>query len=211
MALTCSTSQECEREQAAAGGVHSRLSRYPVWAEASDSGDAQKETLPPRRSLCGRKAEIRLSKELEWKRLFCRHASVWMSLFHCSNNKIDILEAYVCILSKKLMMQLTFIFLFAVLRNSGKESKTSLTLNSSQEAEECAQEEREEAKEAREPLSNRALEAELRKQMAASLERCRAAAPSSSEAAVHNAGHKVGLLHILQQGWDLRSVWCLQL
>lgn len=110
-----------------------------------------------------------------------------------------------------MMLQLTFIFLFATLRNSGKESKTSLTLSSSQEAEECAQEEREEVKEVLEPLSNRALGAELRKQMAASLERRHAEALSSSEAAVHNAGHKVSLLNILQQGWDLRSVWCLQL
>lgn len=99
------------------------------------------------------------------------------------------------------------LFLFAAAaRNSGKESKTSLTLSSSQEAEECAQEEREEAKEAlAPPLSNRALEAELRKQMAASLERRRAEALSSSQA----AGHKVSLLDVLQQGWDLRSAPCL--
>lgn len=108
------------------------------------------------------------------------------------------------------MMQLTFVFLFAVLRNSGKESKTSLTVSSSRQAEECALEEREEVKEVLEPLSNRTLEAELRKQMAASLERCHAEALSSSEAAAHNAGHRVSLLNILQQGWDLRSVSCLQ-
>lgn len=105
-------------------------------------------------------------------------------------------------------MQPTFIFfLFATTaRNSGKESKTSLTLSSSQEAEECAQEEREEVKEALAPLlSNRALEAELRKQMAASLERRHAEALSSSQA----AGHKVSLLNVLQQGWDLRSAPCL--
>lgn len=107
---------------------------------------------------------------------------------------------------KGLMTQLTFIFLFATLRNSGKESKTSLTFSSSQEAKECAQEAREEVKNVLEPLSNRALEAELRKQMAASLESCHAKALSSSEAAVHNAGHKVSLLNILQQGWELRSV-----
>lgn len=104
------------------------------------------------------------------------------------------------------MMQLTCIFLFATLRNSGKESKTSLTVSSSQEVEECAQEEREEVKEVLEPLSNRALEAELRKQMAASLEHCHAEALSSTEAAVHSAAHKASLLNILQQGWDLRSV-----
>lgn len=112
---------------------------------------------------------------------------------------------FACV-SKKLMMQLSFFFLFAALRNSGKESKTSLTVSSSQEAEECAQEEREEVKEALEPLSNRALEAELRKQMAASLERCHTEALSSSEAAVHAAVRKVNLLDILQQGWELRSV-----
>lgn len=134
-----------------------------------------------------------------------------MSLFHCNSNKTNIFEAYVCISSKKLMTQLTFIFLFAALRNSGKESKTSLTLSSSQEAEECAQEEREEVKGVLEPLSDKALEAELRKQMAASLERCHDEALSSSQAVVHNAGHKVSLLNILQQGWNLRSVWCLQL
>lgn len=107
---------------------------------------------------------------------------------------------------KKLMMQLTFDFLFTALRNSGKESKTSLTVSSSQEAEDCAQEEREEVKEALEPLSNRVLEAKLRKQMVASLERCHTEALSGSEAAVHAAMPKVGLLDILQQGWDLRSV-----
>lgn len=102
-----------------------------------------------------------------------------------------------------------FLFAAATARNSGKESKTSLTLSSSQEAEECAQEEREEAKEALAPppLSNRALEAELRKQMAASLERRHAEALSSSQA----AGHKVSLLNVLQQGWDLRSAPCLPL
>lgn len=93
-----------------------------------------------------------------------------------------------------------------MLRNSGKESKTSLALSGSQEAEECAQEEREEVKEVLGPLSNRSLEAELSKQMAASLERCHAEALSSSEAAVHNGGQKVSLLDVLQQGWDLRSV-----
>ncbi|XP_056915415.1 tubulin polyglutamylase TTLL5 isoform X1 [Takifugu flavidus] len=89
---------------------------------------------------------------------------------------------------------------------SGKESKSSLTVSSSQEAEECAQEEREEVKEGLEPLSNRVLEAKLRKQMAASLERCHAEALSGSGAAVHAAMPKVGLLDILQQGWDLSKV-----
>lgn len=138
--------------------------------------------------------------------VFRRNASVGICFFHCNNNKIDIFEAHMSILSNKLMMQLTFVFLFAVLRNTGKESKTSLTVSSSQEAEECAQEEREEVKEVLEPISNRVLEAELRKQMAASLECCHTEALSSSQAAVHNAGHKVSLLNILQQGWDLRSV-----
>ncbi|CAG10623.1 unnamed protein product [Tetraodon nigroviridis] len=87
-----------------------------------------------------------------------------------------------------------------------KESKTSLTLSGSQEAEECAQEEREEVKAVLEPLSKRALEAELSKQMAASLKRCQAEALSSSEAAAHNGGHKVSLLDVLQQGWDLSKV-----
>uniref|UniRef100_H3DJ54 Tubulin--tyrosine ligase-like protein 5 n=1 Tax=Tetraodon nigroviridis TaxID=99883 RepID=H3DJ54_TETNG len=86
------------------------------------------------------------------------------------------------------------------------ESKTSLTLSGSQEAEECAQEEREEVKAVLEPLSKRALEAELSKQMAASLKRCQAEALSSSEAAAHNGGHKVSLLDVLQQGWDLSKV-----
>lgn len=97
----------------------------------------------------------------------------------------------------------------AMLHTSGKESRTSLTASSSQEGEECAQEEREEVKEVLEPVSHRALVAELRKQMVTPLERCHIEALSSSEAATHNARPEVNLLNILQQGWDLRSVCSL--
>lgn len=94
----------------------------------------------------------------------------------------------------------------AVLHTSGKESKASLTENSSQEGEDCAQEE---VKQALEPVSHKALVAEQRKQVATPLERCHSKAQSSSEAAVHNASPTVNLLHILQQGWELRSVCIL--
>lgn len=91
----------------------------------------------------------------------------------------------------------------AMLHTSGKESKASLTENSSQEGEECAQEE---VKQVLEPVSHKALVAEQRKQVATPLERCHSKAQSSSEAAVHNASPTVNLLNILQQGWELRSV-----
>ncbi|XP_004540755.1 tubulin polyglutamylase TTLL5 isoform X1 [Maylandia zebra] len=88
-------------------------------------------------------------------------------------------------------------------KKSGKESKASLTENSSQEGEECAQEE---VKQALEPVSHKALVAEQRKQVATPLERCHSKAQSSSEAAVHNASPTVNLLNILQQGWELSKV-----
>ncbi|XP_006786138.1 tubulin polyglutamylase TTLL5 isoform X4 [Neolamprologus brichardi] len=88
-------------------------------------------------------------------------------------------------------------------KKSGKESKASLTENSSQEGEECAQEE---VKQVLEPVSHKALVAEQRKQVATPLERCHSKAQSSSEAAVHNASPTVNLLNILQQGWELSKV-----
>lgn len=93
-----------------------------------------------------------------------------------------------------------------MLHTSGKESKASPAESSSQEGEE---EEREEVKQAPEPVSHRALVAEQRKQVATALERCHGEALSSSEAAAHDASPRVNLLNILQQGWDLRSVWIL--
>ncbi|XP_068194118.1 tubulin polyglutamylase TTLL5 [Antennarius striatus] len=86
-------------------------------------------------------------------------------------------------------------------KKSGKESKTSLTTSSAQEGEECVQEE--EVKQLLEPVSHRALIAELRKQVTIPPERCHDEALSKSEAATHNAGRRVNLLNILQQGWDL--------
>ncbi|CAI5696729.1 unnamed protein product [Oreochromis niloticus] len=88
-------------------------------------------------------------------------------------------------------------------KKSGKESKASLTENSSQEGEECAQEE---VKQVLEPVSHKALVAEQRKQVATPLEQCHSKAQSSSEAAVHNASPTVNLLNILQQGWELSKV-----
>ncbi|XP_030574251.1 tubulin polyglutamylase TTLL5 isoform X2 [Archocentrus centrarchus] len=88
-------------------------------------------------------------------------------------------------------------------KKSGKESKASLTENSSQEGEECAQEE---VKHVFEPVSHKALVAEQRKQVATPLERCHSKAQSSSEAAVCNASPTVNLLNILQQGWELSKV-----
>ncbi|XP_035530578.1 tubulin polyglutamylase TTLL5 isoform X2 [Morone saxatilis] len=87
-------------------------------------------------------------------------------------------------------------------KKSGKESKASPTASSSQEGEECVQHERQ----VLEPVSHRALVAELRKQVATPLERCHSEALSSSEAATHSARPRVNLLNILQQGWDLSKV-----
>ncbi|XP_068607715.1 tubulin polyglutamylase TTLL5 [Brachionichthys hirsutus] len=83
-------------------------------------------------------------------------------------------------------------------KKSGKESKTSLTMSSSQEGEEV--------KQLLEPVSHRALIAELRKQVTAPPGRCHDEVLSKSEAATHNAGPRVDLLNILQQGWDLSKV-----
>ncbi|XP_038585452.1 tubulin polyglutamylase TTLL5 isoform X2 [Micropterus salmoides] len=89
----------------------------------------------------------------------------------------------------------------------GKESKSSLTANSHQEGEECAQEESKEAKQVLEPVSHKALVVEQRKQVATPLERCHSEALSSSEAAMQDARPGVNLLmNILQQGWDLSKV-----
>ncbi|XP_020485695.1 tubulin polyglutamylase TTLL5 isoform X1 [Labrus bergylta] len=83
-------------------------------------------------------------------------------------------------------------------KKSGKEAKASPSSSGSQEGEEV--------KRGLEPGSHKALVAELRKQVATPLERCHSEAPSSSEAAAHNARPTVNLLHILQQGWDLSKV-----
>ncbi|XP_027130412.1 tubulin polyglutamylase TTLL5 isoform X2 [Larimichthys crocea] len=91
-------------------------------------------------------------------------------------------------------------------KKSGKESKASPTASSSQEGEECAQKEREKVKQVLEPVSHKALVAELSKQVATPLDHCHGEALSSSEAATHNARPRVNLLNILQQGWDLSKV-----
>lgn len=96
-----------------------------------------------------------------------------------------------------------------MLHTTGKESKASATASSSQEGEECAQKEREKVKQVLEPVSHKALVAELSKQVATPLDHCHGEALSSSEAATHNARPRVNLLNILQQGWDLRSVCIL--
>ncbi|TKS86477.1 Tubulin polyglutamylase TTLL5 [Collichthys lucidus] len=91
-------------------------------------------------------------------------------------------------------------------KKSGKVSKASPTACSSQEGEECAQDEREKVKQVLEPVSHKALVAELSKQVATPLDHCHGEALSSSEAATHNARPRVNLLNILQQGWDLSKV-----
>lgn len=68
------------------------------------------------------------------------------------------------------------------------------------------QEEGEEEKPALERLSHKAAAAVQTEPGATPLERIHNEALSSSEIAKHNAKPKVDLLHILQQGWDLRSV-----
>lgn len=90
----------------------------------------------------------------------------------------------------------------AMLFTSGKEFKTSPAESSSQEGEE-----REEVKQALERVSLRDLVAEQRKQVATPLERCHGNPLSNSEAAMFSARPRVNLLNILQQGWDLRSVF----
>lgn len=93
---------------------------------------------------------------------------------------------------------------------SGKESKAGYpTESSGLEGEECVQEEREEIKHVLKPVLHKALVAEQRKQVAAPLERFHREALSGSEAATHDARPRVNLLNILQQGWDIRSVWSL--
>lgn len=62
-----------------------------------------------------------------------------------------------------------------------------------------------------EPSAHMDLVVEQRSQVATVLDGLHSKALSSSEAAACNARPKVNLLHILQQGWDLRSVWILGL